>query len=224
MTIERGRINPEEYGEVVAESYVTKGGGGGKKKKDGPQGRKTRATQAGEMKLNQLKNVVIEGESGKKTPEKDITDVLLFIKNLDEGDPGMKNLERYIAWVKKNINSIDDLVVEQNEISKLETMTAHLGAGGGGKDTSNNARAATHLLTGIRERSQDERKATGNIISVKEKIREELQQHLRNWRLIMEVVRIKDEQMRSKQGRDNSQPVDLNMLLGEEILDRAASL
>lgn len=205
-------IDPEAYLDFD-EKFVAKGGGGGGKPKR--QGAGTIEAIAAEAKKNQLKNKTEDREGAEKSPVDEIQDVIDYVNGEDAGSVEMKNLSRYIDWLKANINSIDSLVVDKSEIGPMEKMTATLGAGGGGKDTSRNARRGTHLLTGIVVKSQDDRRAEPNIQEVIDKIKGKLQTHLRNWVTIMEVTRTQDD-------REKKKPIDLKKL-EEEVLTRAAA-
>jgi len=206
-------IDPESLGEMYEERNLSKGGGGGGKKKEKRQSDATKAASAAEMRDNQLQRKLDQSEHGEKTPAKDIEDVIADVMEMDNGDVDMKHLFKYIGWLKANINSIDDLVIPKEEIVNMEMMTATLGAGGGGKDTSNNARAATHLYTGMRIKSQDDRRAQGNVEDLKEKFTARLKHHLGNWKIVMGIGQTEKE-------RKEKAPFDLDKV-EDEVLERA---
>lgn len=210
------RLNPDDFDEYEHPENLGGGGGGGgrKKKKEEHRGSKTVAKIAETAKLHQLENRANTAGSGEKAPVAEIQKVIDYVNSVDEGSVEMKQLSRYIDWLKTNINSIEDLTVDKSEVGEMEKMTATLGAGGGGKDTSRNARRGTHLLTGIKEKSQDDRGAERNIDDVMKKITETLQVHLRNWKTIMMVTQTKEE-------RAKKSPTDLVKLEGE-VLRRAS--
>ncbi len=210
-----GLINPDDY-DGWEEVQIRPGGGGGGGKSQEKQGGLTLRKKAEEMRQNRAVKAIHKGENSEKSPVDDVSEVLSYINKMDEDSVDMKNLTKYISWLKKNINAIEDLVLEDNEIGEMEKMTPTLGAGGGGKDTSNNARAATHSLTGKRETAQDYRDAYHNEIDVKNKMKKSLQTHLRNWVVIMQALQ-------SDKERTDKKSIDFNRL-EDEVLRRASEI
>lgn len=200
------KINPddfEEWGELEG-----KGGGGGGKK-DKRQGGKTVEAIGGDAKKNQLKNVAKTRKEGEKSPVDEVQEVVDYVTRQDEGSAERKNLTRYIEWLKTNFGEVDGLDIE-DEMGNWEQMTASVKAGGGGRQTSRNARARTHLITGIRATAEESRQGAPNEEIVMKKIIERLRQHLNNWRTLMLASQ-------SAEDRKKSVSVELGRL-EEEVL------
>ncbi|KKT41355.1 MAG: hypothetical protein UW64_C0023G0016 [Microgenomates group bacterium GW2011_GWC1_44_37] len=206
-------LNPDDFDDFEPGGARGGGGGGGRGGKKKRQGDKTVSEIARTAVLNQLENKINTSEGGEKSPIAEVQDVIDYVNKADQGSTEMKHLLRYIEWLKANINSIDELMVDKSEVGEMEKMTATLGAGGGGKDTSNNARRGTHLITGITAKSQDDRRAEGNVDDVLDKIKKALQVHLRNWITIMVVTQTQKERVKKS-------PIDLSKL-EEEVLKKA---
>jgi len=190
------------------------GGGGGKKKKH--QGDETRLALSADMRKGQLQNAAERSDNDEKSPVDEVQDVLDYINKMDESNVEMKNFTRYLDWLKANINAIDDLVVKESDMSSWEQMTASVHAGGGGRQTSRNARARTHLITGIRASAEKDRKATPNEHIVMEKIEMKLKRHLQNWKVLMMPTYAPEERMTLQK------PVDLERLEGF-VLDKVSN-
>ncbi|MBI3282696.1 hypothetical protein HYZ70_01305, partial [Candidatus Curtissbacteria bacterium] len=135
----------EGYGEAPRRG----GGGGGGKKRPvfGEKGR--RKKKQAEGKAGQLAHRQEARSGGERSPVDEVNDVLRYVAP----DPST-----YIKWVEKNIN-LPKIELSEEEMSNWEKFTASVHAGGSGRQTSRNARARTHLVTGIRARSEVGRKA-----------------------------------------------------------------
>src|SRR3989339_678438 len=169
-----------------------------------------------EAALIKYKKAPVKGaENSDKSPAAEVQDVLEYIKSQDAGSVEMKCTTQYLGWLKENIHDPDDLVINEGEMSNWEKLTASVKAGGGGRQTSRNARARTHLMTGIRASAEEFRQAYPNETIVMNKIRERLQKHLKNWKVILSASQTDEDRLKQA-------PVDTGML-EEEVLKRLAT-
>ena len=144
---------------------------------------------AAEAHTGLVKNKINEGEKGVMSPANEIDKVMGYLRNIEQPDKQADAITAYIKWAMQNINKIDLLEVDDKELGVWKCFGATLGAGGGGKDTSQNGRGNTHLVTGIYESCDKDRRAEGNAIVVMEKLRERLKTHLENWRLTLGLLK-----------------------------------
>jgi|CXWL01.1.fsa_nt_gi hypothetical protein len=186
------RLTPDEFGDVIeGEIYGDgkSGGGGGKKIKPetwGSRGR--RKSKLAEGKIGQKKNAAERKENDQKSPASEINDVLRYLAKQDKDDAGMTALTEYLEWLGRFINSPESVWInEEDECGKWEKFTASVHAGGSGRQTSKNARARTHLITGIRASAQKDKQAGPNQVLVMGKLRRKLIVHVNNWRKLMMV-------------------------------------
>lgn len=163
-----------------------------KKERDfgGDFGRKKKKSK--ESKDGQLRNSLERHDHGEKTPEAEISSVLRFVMKKDLEDTEMRATKEYINWLKNRLEE-DLFDISLEKFGEFEKLTASVKAGGGGRQTSRNSRARTHLITGIREKSEKDRKAYPNEMDVMNKIGLSIKRHLENWRIVIKAdSRFKD--------------------------------
>lgn len=159
------------------------GSGGAKKKAFGSDARDQRIAEA--AKRNREINRSKKKEAGKRSPLQEVENILIPFVKEQESDFNSDSLKVYLDWIEKNINNLE-IIPNESEFGIFEKMTPHLGAGGGGKDTSNNARARTHIPTGIRIGAHKEgRGAEANEQAVMRKFGPKLNEHVNNWRIVI---------------------------------------
>lgn len=165
------------------------GGGGGKKKKPeswGSGGR--RKSKRVEGTIGQKKNAAERRENAQKSPAAEVNEVLTYLAKQDEDDAEMTALTEYLKWLGRHINNPGTVQInEGEEYGKWELFTASVHAGGSGRQTSKNARARTHLVTGIRASAEKARQAGPNEVLVMKKLRGKLIVHVNNWRKLLMV-------------------------------------
>lgn len=168
------------------EAVPVRGSGGGGKKRPvfGEKGRQKKKLAEG--KSGQLAHRQEARSGGEKSPTEEVNNVLSYIATRDEGKNDMPALTTYLKWVERNIDS-KEIELQEAEMSNWEKFTASVHAGGSGRQTSRNARARTHLITGIRERSEIGRKAFECERDVMEKIKTRLETHLANLRILIDA-------------------------------------
>lgn len=175
----------ELLAEQAEESYIEKGGGGGGKKKRDAFGRGKRdERKTEEAREGMLANATERHEHGEKSPQAEIDSVLRFLAKQDRDNPDMPALTEYLDWLKSNVAS-SEVRLKEEEFGKWEQMTASVHAGGSGRQTSRNARARTHLITGIRATSEESRQGAPNEKIVMDKLKQRLNSHLKNWRTVL---------------------------------------
>lgn len=175
-----------------------------KEKKYPHQGKETRRAQRREIKKGQQKNILKRHEHGEKTPEEEIDSVLRSLKRRDGNDLEMKATNKYIDWLTERMTE-KEFDFEKESFSDFEMMTASVRAGGSGRQTAKNSRARTHLITGIRAKSEQDRKAYPNEEAVMKKLEGRIKKHLNNWRVIISA---------------NQDLREYPELIGEEVLSR----
>lgn len=183
----------EDYGLTPS-----RGGGGGGKKRTvfGEKGRLKKKQVEG--KAGQFTHRQEARAHGEKSPVDEVNDVLRYVTDFPS----------YVKWVEKNIN-LPEIEPLETEMGNWEKFTASVHAGGSGRQTSRNGRARTHLITGIRARSEVGRRAFECEADVMAKIKARLETHLANIRILIGVKR--DEKIGFSK-------------LEEEILTRTAGL
>ena len=184
---ERGPIDPEHVGEEYDRQHAERGGGGGKKHRVfGSEGRgKKKAVEAHE---GMVKNRLHRREGGDKSPMSEVMSTMVYLAGKDKEEKEMETLKRYISFVKASIDDPRSLAVSEDDCSDWERLTPSVAAGGGGKDTSRNGRARTHVLTGIRtmaDKRLEGGAATQNEEAVMEKMKQKLEKHVKNLRMVM---------------------------------------
>lgn len=137
-----------------------------------------------EAKVGQQLNALEKHDHGEKTPTEEVDTVLRFVQRRDEGDLNMKEFAKYVSWLEVSLNSQEIDIYKEN-LSEFEKLTASVKAGGGGRQTSRNARARTHLVTGIRATAEKSRQAYPNEEIVMNKLKERVERHLNNWKRIL---------------------------------------
>lgn len=166
-----------------------KSGGGGKKKKPkswGSAGRQK--SKSAEGAIGQKSNAVDRRENAQKSPVAEVNGILTYLAKQDEGDAGMPALTEYLKWLGRYIDNPETVQInEGEECGKWELFTASVHAGGSGRQTSKNARARTHLITGIRASAEKARQAGPNEALVMKKLRGKLVIHVNNWRKLLMV-------------------------------------
>jgi len=157
-----------------------------KKERDfgGDKGRKRRKRK--EVASGQAKNSLVRHEHGEKTPEAEIKWVLGSVMRRDEGNLEMLETKKYISWLMEKLTVVDTDFTKEI-YGEFEKLTASVKAGGGGRQTSRNSRARTHLITGIREKSEKDRKAHPNELMVMKKLEESIKKHIDNWRIVLKA-------------------------------------
>lgn len=179
--MEKEQINLADYEDYFEER--SRGGGGGKKKKKATWGSEGRQKSKGsESRRGQQEGLKYKRERGERSPVDEVSSVIRYLFTQD-----VKLVDRYIDWLAENINEPEDPKMSQTDLSNWEQFTASVKAGGGGRQTSRNARARTHLLTGIRAAAEESRQGEPNEEAVMEKLRLRLIRHLNNWRVVLEL-------------------------------------
>jgi len=148
----------------------------------GEKGRKKKKRK--EVKEGQRKNVLERHKHGEKTPEAEIDSVLGSLQRRDEGDFEMKATNNYIEWLTARLTE-KEFDFTKEKFGEFEKITSSVKAGGGGRQTSRNSRARTHLITGIRRKSEQDREASPNEVEVMKKLEKSIRKHLENWRVII---------------------------------------
>ena len=186
------RLTADEVEDVIERKIYgggKSGGGGAKKKKPetwGSMGR--RKSKRAEGATGQKENAANRRENAQKPPAAEVNDVLEHLARQDENDAGMTVLTEYLKWLGRYINNPESVQInEEDECGKWEKFTASVHAGGSGRQTSRNARARTHLITGIRASAQKDKQAEPNQVLVMDKLRRKLIVHVNNWRKLMMV-------------------------------------
>src|SRR3989344_6664767 len=187
--IERS-LSEDELADVIDEKIHGRGGsgGGGKKKKAESWGSKGRRIHKGsEARLGQVDNAMDRRENDEKSPADEVDSILRYLSEQDGENPSVPGLTKYLDWLMQYINNPDSMRITNDECGKWEQFTASVHAGGSGRQTSRNARARIHLITGIGASAEESRKAMPNQELVMEKLRVKLVTHVSNWRKLMRL-------------------------------------
>ena len=152
----------------------------------GRQGKQTRKAQRKAEKEAQLINALGERENGEQTPVEEINSVLSSLMRRDSNDLDLTETKNYITWLTARLIE-KELDFSKEKFGDFEKITPSVGAGGAGRQTSRNSRARTHLITGIREKSEKDRKSYPNEIKVMEKLKKSLERHIDNWRAVLKT-------------------------------------
>lgn len=177
-------IDPEAIADEIDAELNPKGGSGGAKKPFGSErGRKSK--KLAEARVGQRVNASERHESSQKTPSNEIADVIKYIVKKDEKDPNLTAMSNYLEWLTKNITQPENYIQIDQEFENWIGYTASVKAGGGGRQTSNNARRRTHSITGITAEWEKSRKADPNQEKVMKLLKERITKHLMNWRQVL---------------------------------------
>lgn len=184
MSLEK--LDPEAIAEQIDAELNPRGGSGGTKRVFGT-GEKggRRKKKSAEVKVGQKINAAERHGSSEKTPSGEIADVINYLIKVDENDPSLTAMSKYLDWLTANIAKPEKYIQVDDEYDIWVGYTASVKAGGGGRQTSNNARRRTHLITGITAEWEKSRKADPNQIKVMKLLRERIVKHLNNWRQIL---------------------------------------
>lgn len=183
-TMSLEKLDPEAIAEQIDAELNPKGGSGGAKKVFGSEhGR--RKKKGAEAKEGQRINAAERHDRSEKSPKDEIADVVRYLIKQDGNDQNLSATSKYIEWLTSSIDQPDIYTPIEQEFGNWIGYTASVKAGGGGRQTSNNARRRTHLITGITAEWEKSRKADPNQEQVMRLVKERIITHLHNWRQIL---------------------------------------
>ena len=194
------KLDPDAIADQIDAELNPKGGSGGSKRVFGGQ-RGRRKKKIAEAKVRQIINAAERHDRSEKSPKDEITDVIRYLVKQDEKDTTLSATTKYIEWLTSNIDQPDIYIPVEQEFGNWIGYTASVKAGGGGRQTSNNARRRTHLITGITAEWEKSIKADPNQIKVMKLLRYRIVKHLNNWRQILFLQpgqKVTDSQIQSE--------------------------
>jgi protein subunit release factor B len=168
-------INPDDY-EYLQEELINAGrrGGGG-----GSTGKK------GDKTISSIRREAVERHEATNVQEAStrILDVISKFPKLKNSQEEDAFVQAYIDWVNRAFKTGTSLVMG-SEVSKITSKSG--GPGGQNVNKRETRVQLRHIPTNIRAESSETRDQKQNEAKAAGKLREQLQEHLQDWRIVLE--------------------------------------